>query len=167
MAEKFVATHQVVEGWVPVDLQDGANSGDYVSLANYHNCAIIFMSGVGTGGDDPTLTVQQATTVAGGSVKALNFTVIHTKEAATDLSGTGQYTRTTQSAANTYTTATSAELDCIWIVDFDSEELDVDGGFDCLRATVADVGSNAQLGGLYYVLYNPRDPQAALPSAIV
>lgn len=167
MAEKFCSTHQVVEGWVPVDLQDGANTGDYVSLANYHNCAVIFHSGVGTAADDPTITLQQATTVGGGSVKALTFTVIYRKEAATDLSGTGQYTRTTQAAAATYTNATSAELDCIWIIDFDSSDLDADGGFDCLRATVADVGGNAQLGDLKYILYNPRDPQSILPSAIV
>jgi hypothetical protein len=166
MAEKFCQTHQVVEGWVIVDLQTGANTGDWVSLKNYHNCAIKFHSAVGTAADDPTLTVQQASDVSGTGAKALNFTVIYRKQAATSLASTGTYTRTTQTAANTYTNATSAEQDLIWIVDFDASELDVDGGFDCLRATVADVGGNAQLGYLEYILYNPRDPQATLPSAI-
>lgn len=167
MAEEFVQHVNMVEGFPLVDLQTGANDGDYVSLKEYHNCAVVFRAAPGTAGDDPTLTLQQATDVSGGSVKALNFTVVHTKQAATDLSSTGTWTRVSQSSGNTYTEATAAEQDLIWVVDFAAEELDVDGGFDCLRATVADVGSNAQLGYLDYALYNPRNPQATLPSAIV
>jgi len=161
MAEKLLEMIQIVEGFKPVDLQDGANSGDYVSLQNYKGCAVVFMSAVGTAADDPTLTIQQASDVAGTGVKALNFTVIARKQAATDLSAVGQWTRTTQTAANTYTEATSAEQDSIWVVDFDADELDVDNDFDCIRATVADVGSNEQLGVLFYVLYKASYPAAA------
>lgn len=169
MAEEFVHKINIVEGFLPVDLQSGANTGDWVSLKNYHNCAIVFMSAVGTAADDPTLTVQQATDVTNSAsdAKDLDFTVIHRKQVATSLAAVGTWTRTTQSASNTYTNGTSAEEDLIWIVDFVDTELDAANGFDCLRATVADVGSNAQLGYLYYALYNPRVEQATLLSAIV
>ena len=167
MTEEFVQKINVVEGFLPVDLQTGANDGDWVSLRNYHNCAVVFVSAIGTAADDPTLTLQQATDVAGAGVKDLDFTVIHRKQAATDLTGTGTWTRTTQTAANTFTNATSAEEDLIWIVDFVDMELDAANDFDCLRATVANIGGNAQLGYLFYALYNPRVAQATLLSAIV
>lgn len=149
---------QLVEGWPIVDLKTGANTGDWVSLKNYKHVAIVFISSVGTNGDDPTLTVNQATTVAGGSSKALTFTTICRKQAATDLSGTGTWTVTTQAAANTYTQTDAAEQDLIWVVEFDSDQLDVDNGFVCVNATVADIGANAQLGYLLYILTEPRYP---------
>lgn len=160
---------QIVEGVPAVDLSTGANNGDYVSLKNYNRCAVVFVSGVGTAGDDPTLTIQQASDVAGTGVKALNFTVIFRKQAATNLTTTGVWTRTTQTAANTYTNATSAEESLIWVVDFQGSDLDVDNDFDCLRATVADVGANAQPGYIFYLLYDPKYPQrpADMLSAIV
>ena len=72
MAERFVQMVNLVEGVLPVDLQTGANDGDYVSLKEYHYCAVVFLSAIGTATDDPTLTLQQATDVAGGSVKDLD-----------------------------------------------------------------------------------------------
>lgn len=167
MAEEFVHKINIVEGFLPVDLQTGANDGDWVSLRNYHNCAVVFVSAVGTAADDPTLTMEQATDVAGAGAKALNFTVIHRKQAATDLTSTGTWTRTTQTAAATFTEATAAEQDLIWIVDFVDMELDAANDFDCLRGRVADIGGNAQLGYLFYALYNPRVAQATIASAIV
>ena len=85
------------------------------------------------------------------------------------LTAVGQWTKVTQAAANTYTDLTSAELQAIWIVEFNGVDLDVAGGFDCLRARVADIGGNAQLGCLLYVLSEPRfgNDAEAMPSAIV
>jgi hypothetical protein len=154
----FLEHNQLVEGWPIVDLQTGANTGDWVSLKNYHHVAIVFISAVGTAGDDPTLTVLQASDVAGTGSKALTFTTIYRKQAATSLASTGTWTATTQSAANTYTNDTSAEQDLIWVVEFDSDQLDVDNGFNCVSATVADIGTHAQLGYLLYILSEPRYP---------
>jgi len=164
---RFVEMVQVVEGFAPVDLQDGANDGDWVSMKLYNRIAVIFKASVGTAADDPTITLQQATDVAGAGVKDLDFTVIHTKQAATDLSSTGQYTKVTQTAANTYTEATAAEQDLIWIIEFKGDDLDVTNAFDCVRATVADIGANEQLGSLEYHLFEPRYPEDLLGSAIV
>lgn len=151
---------QIAEGFPTVDLSTGANTGDWVSLENYARCLVLFRSGVGTAGDDPTLTIEQASDSAGTGAKSLTFTVIYRKQAATDLSGTGQWTKTTQAAANTYTNATAAEQSVIWAVDVEASDLDVSNGFKFLRATVADVGANAQPGDLLYLLYEPRYPDA-------
>ena len=158
---KLLEQVQIVEGFPTVDLQTGANDGDYVSLKDYKHVAVVFTSGVGTASDDPTLTIQQASDNAGTGVKDLDFTVIMVKQAATSLASTGQWTKTTQAAANTYTSTTAAEQSLIWVVEFDADELDVDNDFDHIRATVADIGSNAQPGSLMYILSEPRFPRAA------
>jgi len=150
----------LVEGWVIVDLQTAANTGDYVSLRDWERVLITFFSAVGTAADDPTLTIQQAQDNAGTGVKALTFDTIYRKQAATSLAAVGTWTKTTQTAANTYTNATAAEQDLIWVVEFQASDLDVDNGFDHVRATVADIGGNAQLGYLLYILANPKHAHA-------
>lgn len=137
-------------GFVPVSLATAANPGDWVSMKSYERMAVIFFAAAGTAGDDPTLTLEQATAVAGTSAKAMNFTRIDTKQGA-DLLAVADYTTVTQAAANTYTDATSAEVQKIWIVEVKAEDLDVDNGFDCIRASISDIGANEQLGCLLYM----------------
>lgn len=160
---------QIVGAFRPVDLQDGANSGDWVSLENYKRCAIVFWSAIGTGGDDPTLTLQQAGDAAGSDAKDLTVvTDVYTKQAATNLLSTGQWTHETQVAATSYTDGDAAEQEALWVIDIDADLLDVDNGFKFIQASVADVGSNAQLGACLYILHEPRYPDAPenMPSAL-
>jgi len=154
MGTPFVQNSQIVSGFVPVDMQTGANTGDWVSVENFNHVSIVLFKGAGTAGDDPTLTVLQATDAAGTSSKALNFTRVYTKQGT--LTGIANFTLTTQSAANTYTDATSAEVTAIWVVEFDADDLDVSGGFTHVQASVGDVGSNAQLGACLYLATEPR-----------
>lgn len=154
MGAPFVQNSQIVSGFVPVDLQAGANTGDWVSVENFNNLAIVFFKAAGTAGDDPTLTVTQATDNAGTSSKALNFTRVYTKQGT--LSSVANFTLTTQSAANTYTDATSAEVQAIWVVEFAADDLDVSSGFTHIQASVGDVGSNAQVGACLYLATEPR-----------
>ena len=153
---------QIVEGFPAVDLDTAAtNTGDYVSLANYKHVAIVLISGIGTAGDDPLLTIQQAQDVAGTGVKALNINTskIFKKQAATDLSATGQWSSASADVTtNTWDNATAAEQSVIVVAEFDADELDVDNGFDCINATVAlgGGGGAAQPGYLFYLLSEPR-----------
>jgi hypothetical protein len=156
---------QIVAGFVPVDMQTAANNGDWVSLKNYNHATIVLFKAAGTAGDDPTITVQQATDVAGTGAKGLNFTRVFTKQGAQ--TGIGTFTEVTQSAASTYTHTDGAENQALWVIEIDGPDLDVNGGFDCIRANVADVGGNAQLGCLLYILTEPRYGQSTMPSAIV
>jgi hypothetical protein len=150
----------------PVDLQDGANNGDWVSLKNCDRVIVVVHSAIGTAGDDPTLTLNQATDNAGTSSKVLTkIDTVYTKQAATSLLSTGAWTKETQTIASTYTEATSAEEEALWAVEIRAEDLDVDGGFDHLQAAVADVGSNAQLGAIYYILCGLKYPAA--PESVI
>lgn len=161
----FAERAQVVSGFVPVNMASGAPTSDWVSLKNYEMCTIIFFAAAGTNGDDPTLTVLQGTAVGGTTTKALTFTRIDVKQGAA-LNAIGQFTKTTQVAANTYTDTDAAEEQKIWVVSFRASELDTDGGYDCIRGAIGDVGTNSQLGCVLYVLEFPRYATDPLPSAI-
>jgi hypothetical protein len=150
-------TIDIIEGVPAVDLQTAANNGDYISMKNNAAVLILFVSGVGTAGDDPTLTIQQATDACGTSAKALNIVTSPVKawkkQAATSLASTTSWTDASCCVStNTLTNATSAEQSAMWAVEYDAGDLDVSNGFDYIRATVADIGSNAQPGWLGYVV---------------
>ncbi len=171
----FVETHQVCQGFLPVALNTGANSGDWVSLKNYGRIAIIFFKAVGTNGDDPTLTVNQATDVSGSGSKAYTLTRVDKKQAATNLLAVGQFTTSTSAAAashdtfstNTWTNSDLAEQAAIVVIDIKAEDLDIANNFDCVQLTIADVGTNAQLGCALYILYDAKFGADPLQSAIV
>jgi hypothetical protein len=163
--KRIIEEMNLVSGFLPVDMSAGANAGDWVSLKGYGSVAVVFFKNAGTAADDPTVTIEQAQAVAGTNNKALNFTTIHTKQD-TVLTAVTVWTKVTQAAANTYTDATSAEDAAIWVVEFDAADLDVAGGFDCIQASVGDVGNNAQVGCILYILSKTRYPQAITESAI-
>lgn len=155
----FLENHMIVGAFRPVDLQTGTNAGDWVSLKHYGHVTAVFHSAIGTAGDDPVLTCLQASDVSGTGSKALNINTakIFKKQAATSLLSTGTWSSASSDVTtNSWTNATSAEQEAIVVVEFDADELDVDNGFDCFSISVADVGSNAQLGAAYYILSEPR-----------
>lgn len=166
-----------VPGVIPVALNTnpGATS-DYISMKNHGRCTIVFYKGVGTAGDDPTLTLSQAKAVAGTSAKALSFTRIDKKQAATNLLAVGTFTTSTSASAasndtfnttnGTWTNSDLAEQAAMVVIDIKAEDLDADNGFDCVICNVSDVGTNAQLGCLFYFLHEPRYGMATQPSAI-
>lgn len=162
----LVEEAQIVAAIIPVDSQTGANNGDYVSLKNYGRCTILVYKAAGVAGDDPVLTVTQAQDVAGTGVKALNFTRIDAKVGTQ--TGIGTFTTVSQTAANTYTDTVSAEAQALFAIEFKSEDLDVNNGFDCLKIAVPDTGAGgAQLLCALYVLREPRFGAVPLPSAII
>ena len=148
---------QICAGFGPADMSTAANNGDWMSLKDFDSCAIVFFKGAGTAGDDPTLTLKQATDVSGANAKALDFTRVDYKQGT--LTALGTFTTVTQAAANTYVDLTSAESAGIYVIEVRADELDVNNGFDCVQFSVADIGSNAQLGAALYLLrgarYNP------------
>jgi len=164
---RIVENGQIQPAFLPVDMSGQANPGDYVSLKEYHHVALVFIKDAGTAAEDPTITVTQATAVDGTGAKALTFTDIYTKQAATNLTGLGVFTKTTQAAANTYTNGTLGEQAAVVVIEFDSDDLDVDSGFDVVGCSIADTGTTSgAFGTLIWVLTEPRFAQAVPLSAI-
>lgn len=157
---------QIVTAFVPVDTQAGANNGDWVSMKNFDRLTVIFVKAAGVAGDDPVLTLKQATDVAGTGAKALNFTRVDSKVGVQ--TGIGVFTANSQAAGNTYTDLVSAEAQGLFLIEVQASDLDVANGFDCVQFSVPDTGAaGAQLGAALYVLRHARYAGAGLPSAIV
>ena len=157
---------QVVMAIVPVDSQAGANAGDWVSLKDYAKCSVILIKAPGVAGDDPVITLKQASDVSGTGAKALNFTRVDSKVGAQ--TGIGAFTANTQAAGNTYTDLVSAEAQGIFVIDVKAEDLDVNNSFDCIQLSVPDTGAGgAQLLTAIYLLWGARFQGAGLASAIV
>jgi len=148
----------VVSVLYPSDLQTKVTA-DWINMNEYHAMDLIVFKGAGTAADDPTLTIQQATSSAGAGAKDLNIDHYYLKEG-TLLSTTsigGTFTKTTQTASNTIVGgAASAESQWICGVHIEADMLDVSGGFNWVTANIADVGSNAQLGCILAVMYPAR-----------
>lgn len=157
MSEVAIANMNIESAIVPVDLQTGANAGDWVSFEHYRRCVIVFFKGAGTAGDDPVISVLQATAADGTGSKALNTSVVYSKVGT--LTSIAQWTRNTQTAAATYTDATSAEATSIFAIEVQDSDLDLANDFAYVSVSVADVGGNAQLGCALYLMMDPRNPQ--------
>lgn len=158
---------QIASGFVPVNLATAANNSDWVNLKSYARLLIVFFKGAAASGtEDPTVTVLQATDVAGAGAKALTINRSWTKTDA-DLTTIGQFTAGTPST-NTLTVASSAQKAGIWVMEVLATDLDESNNFSCVQANVADVGTVAQLGCLLYVLGEPRqsDTPVLNPSAL-
>jgi hypothetical protein len=151
----FVEQAQIVPAFVPVNLATAANAGDWVSMKNYARCTIVIVAGAGTAPDDIVVTLQQATAVAGTGNKALNFSRIDVKQGA-DLATIGDFTTVTQTAGTSYTEGTSAETQNLWVIEVKAEDLDEANGFDCVQASIADVGTAAKVGVALYILWGAR-----------
>ena len=160
----------VIPSIIPVDLDTGTNAGDYISLKNAHGISYVLFKAAGTAAQDPVLTFRQATTAAGGSVKDLAVITTHyQKQAATALTGTGTWSKVTQSASATLTLdGTSAEQVGLYVIEIEADQLDVDNGFDWIICNVADVGGATQLGCMLAILHSLGVEAAPenLPSAI-
>lgn len=159
-------TIQIAPIVIPIDLAAGANTGDWINVSNYQHFGILYLADVGTAGEDPVITVLQATDNAGTGSKALNFTRIATKQGATALSAVGTFTNTTQSSANTYSSATGGENEELYLIEFDAADLDVSGGFDHISVTIADPGTAGKLGTVIFLGNQARYAQAVTPSAL-
>lgn len=152
--ESILENVQIVAAFAPKSI-GSASTGDVVSMKNYRRCLVLFQKSDGIAGDDPTLTIDQGTSVAFGTNKPLTFTTIYVKEDLTTLADVAQWTKVTQAAANTYTNTDSGEKQAMWAVDIKAEDLDIANDYDCVRASVGDAGTAAHYGAVTYILYDP------------
>ena len=153
----------VVMGVAPLDLQT-ARDGDWAKMTHAGHCTILVIKGQGTDGDDPTFTLQQALTAAGGSSKALAIIdeYMEQEENAANLEATTAWVRVTQTAASTVAPGDpSAQSAALYAIPVDAAELDVANGFDWIRLNVGDTGTNAQLGAVIYIFTELRYPNRA------
>lgn len=145
---QLVFNSKIVSSNVPVDIANGAVTGDYVSMKGYGNLAVILHFGaVGTG---VAITMKQATDVSNSlsDEKALAYTKIYANAGLT----TDTLTETAVSG-NSYTFGNDPNQ--LYVIEVRAEDLDINNGFDCARVNIAS-GAGTTICGIIYVLYNPR-----------
>ena len=153
----------IIPAFVPVDMQTGANNGQWVAMKHIGRLLCVLLKAAGTAGDDPVITLKQATSNAGAGAKALTFTRARTKIGA--IASTPQWTLATQTAANTYT-PTSAASPAVIAVEIQPTDLDLNNGFNFVQLSIPDTGTNPQLGAAFYIAYGIKYPQTVTPSAL-
>ncbi len=122
----------------------------YVSMKNYARASIIIDVTNATTVTGGTVTLKQATAVAGTGEKALGFTRMLSN---IDV-GAGQALTETSVSSNTFTTDTTNSKRLRYVIDVPAEDLDAANSFDCLRVDVTGM-ANAT-GQVSYILYGAK-----------
>lgn len=120
----------------------------YASLKNFRKCRITISIADGTTVTGTAVTLKQATAVAGTAEKALAFT----RMLANVDYGASRALVETAVTSNTFTTQTVNSKDSLYIIDIDSDMLDVANGFDCFRVDCTGHAATASRGCV--VLYD-------------
>jgi hypothetical protein len=102
---------------------------------------------------------KQATSIAAAGEKALAFTAAKRN---IDL-GAGDTLADFTVASNTFTTDSTNSKNLMYVIDVKAEDLDVNGGFDCIRAGTGD--ATAATVTVLYMLYGAKF--STQPSAVV
>jgi hypothetical protein len=120
----------------------------YVSLKNYRRCQIVIVIADGTTVTGSTITLKQATAIAGTNEKELAFTRML---ANVDYAASKTMVETAVTS-NTFTSQTTNSKDSVYIIDVDADTLDAANGFDCIRVDATGHAATASRGCV--VLYN-------------
>ena len=125
----------------------------YVSMKNFARARITIVIADGTTVTGSTITLKQATAIAGTSEKALDFTRML---ANTDYAASKTMVETAVTS-NTFTTQTMNSKDSVYIIDVDASDLDIANGYDCFRVDCTGHAATASRGcAVIYDLYGAK-----------
>lgn len=142
-------------GAAPVDLSTAGATGLRISMVNVKSVDVVVVKGAGTAADDPTITLRHHTAATSGtSADLATITEYYVKSEAT-LDNDEVWTKVTQSAAATIVdpggAGTSAEHQQIVVFSVNASDLPETSNY--ISVNIGDVGTNAQLGTILYVIH--------------
>lgn len=149
---------KLVAGLCPI--APSSSVPDYVSLKNYEKCTIVILVDNGATVTGSDITIKQATAVANTGEKALAFTSALRN---VDV-GAGDTLSEFTVSSNTFTTDNTDNKNLMYVMDVKATDLDVAGGFDCIRAGTGN-STNAVLSVLY-ILWPAKYGKSTPPAAI-
>lgn len=139
---------KIVEGLLGVT--PSTSTPDYVSLKNFERCAVIILVKNATTVTGSAITLKQATTVAAGSEKALAFAKAYRNVDTGAADVLSEFTVT----SDTFTTQAVNSKNAMYVIEVKAEDLDVNNGFDCIRAGTGD--ATATTITVLYALYGAK-----------
>lgn len=157
MKHHIVEQGNVVIGLVPATDAAGRN-GAYISMKGYQKVFCVYNIDQGNAATI-ACTPQQAQDVSGTGVKALTSCRIWVND---DAAASDALVR--QADAASYTTTANVKRKVV-ILEVEDAMLDVNNGFDCLRANTG-ASNVANLTSLLYVLTGARYPQVSPLTAV-
>jgi len=104
----------------------GTHYSQYANLKDYHRAWFVIDVGNMVAGATLAAGIQQATNTSGGSVKAITDKTI------------------------TQLTQAGGDAESLVCIELQTEELDVDGGFDCVRFYVTVANANVEYSAILY-----------------
>jgi hypothetical protein len=146
----------IITGLAPIT--PSTSTPDYVSMKGFSKLTIVILADNATTVTGSAITVKQATDVANSASdeKAVAFTKVWQNID----TGAGAALTETAVVSNTFTTTTVDAKNSIYVIEIDESDLDVAGGFDCVRAGTANATS-AVLSVLY-ILWPAKYAGAAI-----
>lgn len=139
---------KVVEGLLSV--VPSTSTPDYVSLKNFERCMILVQVKNATTVTGSAITVKQATAVAGTSEKAVSFTKAYRNIDTGAADALAEFAVT----SDTFTTNSTNSKNLMYVIEVKAEDLDVNGGFDCIRAGTGD--ATAATVSVTYFLFGAK-----------
>lgn len=129
-----------------------SSTPDYVSLKNFERASILVLVKNATTVTGSAITLKQAHSVAGGSEKTLSFTKAwrNLDTAAADVLSEFAV------ASDTFTTDATNSKNLMYVMEVKAEDLDVNNGFDCLRAGTGN--ATAATVTVVYLLFGAKFP---------
>ncbi len=125
---------------------------DYVSLKNFERCAVIILQKNATTVTGSAITLKQATAVAGTSEKALSISKAYRNIDTGAGDGLSEFAVT----SDTFTTQAVNSKNAMYVIEVKAEDLDVNNGFDCIRAGTGD--ATAATITVLYALFGAKFP---------
>jgi hypothetical protein len=138
-----------------------SSTPDYVSMKGYRKCAVLISILNGTTVTGSAITLKQATAVAGTGEKALAFTKAWRNIDAAAADALAEFAV----VANTFTTDPTNSKQLMYLMDVDVDDLDIAGGFDCIRAGTGNAVATLTFQVTYF-LYGSRYASSPPPAAI-
>lgn len=148
--EKLVDEIKLVTGLAAI--VPSTSVPDAVTLKNYAGVCVIITQKNSTSATGSAITLKQATTVAGGSEKALGFDFVYLN-IDTAAAG-GDVLVKTAVVSDTFTTTSVDSKDAKYIIDIPTSSLDANNDFDIFSVDIADGAANTV--NIEYLLYNAR-----------
>lgn len=136
---------KIVTGLAPI--VPSSSTPDYVSMKNAEKLTAIIVCDNGTTVTGSAITLKQASVVAGSDEKALGFTrmLANIDTAASDV------LVETAVTSDTFTTTAVDNKNSIYVIEITAADLDVNGGFDCVR--VGTGNATSQVLSVVYILW--------------
>lgn len=151
---------KLVTGLAPIT--PSTSTPDYVSLKGYHRCTVIILADNAATVTGSAITLKQATSVGAGGEKELAFDKVYSNI------DTGAADALAEAAVtnNTFTTDVTNNKNLLYVVEVEESDLDINGGFDCIRAGTGDAVNTAL--AVLYVLWPAKYGKGGgpVPSAI-